>query len=548
MSYKYATLILAIFIVLIAIYKLFTSKNNKTSIYLYSFIATTTMVIVQVIAIDVGITKKYPFLLFFYVPYQQLSPVLFIMFTSLYLQTSILKKYYKILLLPFVLFLILYTVLKINIISGYALFSKEIASHINAEWDENFAVFYSIVLGFFNYHLIISYEKSIGNLPYNSVIKKTQWLKIANFILLVLCFIWVGIIAYKKITPDFSGHSYYYPLWLLFLFLYIYVLIFGSKQPKISKKTTTITQKVDGLNKIFNLEELQKIQGTDFRATEILSFFATSLFDKTKPDDVLWSIVENCIAKLELEDAVIYLLDKDQKTLVQKAAFGNKDQGERKILSPITLTVGEGIVGSVAKNKTTELINNINNDPRYVVDDCKRNSELAVPILFKNTLIGVLDSEHSTSNFFQQEHIFLFELIAKLTAVKLNHLQKNSKTTLTNDNIYFSELQELISEKRIYKNPNLSLTTVAEQLSISSNYLSQLINQVTQTSFTDYINSYRVNEAKEMLKNSTYKNYTIVAIALEAGFNSKSAFYTAFKKVTGKTPTDYRKNPTSPES
>lgn len=548
MSYKYATLILAIFIVLIAIYKLFTSKNNKTSIYLYSFIATTTMVIVQVIAIDVGITKKYPFLLFFYLPYQQLSPVLFIMFTSLYLQTSILKKYYKILLLPFVLFLILYTVLKINIISGYALFSKEIASHINAEWDENFAVFYSIVLGFFNYHLIISYEKSIGNLPYNSVIKKTQWLKIANFILLVLCFIWVGIIAYKKITPDFSGHSYYYPLWLLFLFLYIYVFIFGSKQPKNSKKTTTITQKVDGLNKIFNLEELQKIQGTDFRATEILSFFATSLFDKTKPDDVLWSIVENCIAKLELEDAVIYLLDKDQKTLVQKAAFGNKDQGERKILSPITLTVGEGIVGSVAKNKTTELINNINNDPRYVVDDCKRNSELAVPILFKNTLIGVLDSEHSTSNFFQQEHIFLFELIAKLTAVKLNQLQKNSKTTLTNDNVYFTELQKLISEKRIYKNPNLSLTTVAEQLSISSNYLSQLINQVTQTSFTDYINSYRVNEAKEMLKNSTYKNYTIVAIALEAGFNSKSAFYTAFKKVTGKTPTDYRKNPTSPES
>lgn len=300
------------------------------------------------------------------------------------------------------------------------------------------------------------------------------------------------------------------------------------------------TQKADELHKIFDSDDLRKIRTSDFRATEILSFFATSLFDQNNTESVLWSVVENCITKLNLEDAVIYLLDKKNDLLIQKAAYGNKNQGERKILSPIALEIGEGIIGSVAKTKKLELVKNVKNDKRYIKDDIARNSELAVPILFHDSLIGVLDSEHSKENFFRNEHIFLFELIAKLTAVKLNQIQQSNKVILNNYNVHFSELRRLIEEEKIYRNPNLSLSSVARQLNISSNYLSTLINQLNKTSFTDYINTYRVEDAKKMLINSKYSQFTILSIGLEAGFNSKSTFYTTFKKATGKTPTTFK--------
>ena len=75
-------------------------------------------------------------------------------------------------------------------------------------------------------------------------------------------------------------------------------------------------------------------------------------------------------------------------------------------------------------------------------------------------------------------------------------------------------------------------------MSISS--ISKLINGREGCNFSDYINKYRVSEAKKLLADKNFDPYTIVAIGLECGFNSKSTFYTAFKKFTGQTPTQYR--------
>ncbi|MGK0448800.1 MAG: YesN/AraC family two-component response regulator, partial [Polaribacter sp.] len=87
----------------------------------------------------------------------------------------------------------------------------------------------------------------------------------------------------------------------------------------------------------------------------------------------------------------------------------------------------------------------------------------------------------------------------------------------------------------------VSLTTLSKEFNLSEGYISQLINNNSDLNFNDYINSLRVNEAKEMLFNIEYENYTIIAIGLEAGFNSKSSFYSAFKKFTNKTPNEYKK-------
>ncbi|HSI74802.1 MAG TPA: helix-turn-helix domain-containing protein [Lunatimonas sp.] len=304
----------------------------------------------------------------------------------------------------------------------------------------------------------------------------------------------------------------------------------------------TTDYRIVGLNKIFSPEELINITECQTQSISILSYFATSLFDKNKIDDVLWDIAENCISKLGLEDCVIYLLDERKDHLIQKAAYGNKNQGQRKILSPIYIRVGTGIVGNVAKTGKAEIIGDVFVDKRYILDDMQRGSELAVPMLLGDKIIGVIDSEHSEKFFFSDSHLYLFELIAQLTVRKLAHVSKISKSSFTNDNAYFKQLCVLLTEEKIYKDAELSLSTVANRLNISANYLSQLINSLSSRNFSDLINFYRVEEAMNCLTHSDFVDYTMEGIGYEVGFNSKSSFYSAFKKQTGITPTQFKKS------
>ena len=105
----------------------------------------------------------------------------------------------------------------------------------------------------------------------------------------------------------------------------------------------------------------------------------------------------------------------------------------------------------------------------------------------------------------------------------------------------FNEIHTYIVGQKKYYDPSISLEKLSEELNMSMGKLSMLVNQRSQQNFSDYINSLRINDAKKLLSNPDFKDYTIVAIGLECGFNSKSTFYTAFKKFTGQTPTHFRK-------
>ena len=86
----------------------------------------------------------------------------------------------------------------------------------------------------------------------------------------------------------------------------------------------------------------------------------------------------------------------------------------------------------------------------------------------------------------------------------------------------------------------LSMDIITSELGMSKSHFSKLINSYSNYNFSDFINSLRVEQAKQFLSNDDFNSYTIVAIGLECGFNSKSTFYSAFKKFTTKTPTTYR--------
>jgi class 3 adenylate cyclase/putative methionine-R-sulfoxide reductase with GAF domain len=153
---------------------------------------------------------------------------------------------------------------------------------------------------------------------------------------------------------------------------------------------------------------------------DVINEFAASLLhSQTDLDDILWDVANNAVARLGLEDCVIYLVDDDGQHLLQRAAYGPKNPRGREILAPIKIPLGRGIVGAVALRGETILIADTRDDPRYICDDQPRLSELAVPILHNDRAIGVIDSEHSRAGFFTAYHRELLTVIANMTASRV---------------------------------------------------------------------------------------------------------------------------------
>lgn len=106
----------------------------------------------------------------------------------------------------------------------------------------------------------------------------------------------------------------------------------------------------------------------------------------------------------------------------------------------------------------------------------------------------------------------------------------------------------LMEKEKIYLEPDLTLKKLSERLHVHYNHLSQIINEHLETSFNDYINKYRIEEARKKLTDPKEARKNILEIAYDTGFYSKSVFNTAFKKFTGLTPTEYRKKNFFPHS
>jgi AraC-like DNA-binding protein len=105
-----------------------------------------------------------------------------------------------------------------------------------------------------------------------------------------------------------------------------------------------------------------------------------------------------------------------------------------------------------------------------------------------------------------------------------------------------NHLLEIMEKDKPYLKSNLSLTDLSAKLGTSTHNLSEVINTKLNRSFYDFVNNYRVNEVKKMLKDKNYDSYPVLSIAFEAGFNSKSTFNNIFKKIAGVTPTEFRRS------
>lgn len=152
---------------------------------------------------------------------------------------------------------------------------------------------------------------------------------------------------------------------------------------------------------------------------EALNNLMASILGKTNMYEIAWEITKNTIGLLGFEDCVIYLLDKEKGELNQIAAYGEKLSSENEIVNKIIIPLGKGIVGTVAQTGIAEIISDTSKDKRYIIDDKVRLSEISVPIIAENEIIGVIDSEHSSKGFFTDDHLKTLQTIASLAATQL---------------------------------------------------------------------------------------------------------------------------------
>lgn len=113
---------------------------------------------------------------------------------------------------------------------------------------------------------------------------------------------------------------------------------------------------------------------------------------------------------------------------------------------------------------------------------------------------------------------------------------------LNDDSVLFDEINTLIVHNKLYLEADVSLSKLSKNLGKSTQLISSVINQYSRRNFNDFVNYYRIQDAKKLLSSRISEKYTISSIAFDMGFSSLSSFNSAFKKFEGTTPSSYRKS------
>jgi AraC-like DNA-binding protein len=135
----------------------------------------------------------------------------------------------------------------------------------------------------------------------------------------------------------------------------------------------------------------------------------------------------------------------------------------------------------------------------------------------------------------------VFSGLTLTEAAKTNERYKNSALTRDISRELLARLEDTMNEKKLYRQNDLRLEKLAGEMNVSRHHLSQVLNEQTGMSFFEYINHLRVDEAKKLLAETSKKELNVIDVAYSVGFNNKVSFNTTFKKITGKTPTEFRK-------
>jgi putative methionine-R-sulfoxide reductase with GAF domain len=180
--------------------------------------------------------------------------------------------------------------------------------------------------------------------------------------------------------------------------------------------------------------ELEKLKTLGYREQlemeQVINYFATAISGQNTVDDMLWDISKNLIGKLGFEDCMIYLWNADKTILVQRAGYGIKgSMQEVSDKSIYHVPKGKGIVGSAVESKQPVMVNDTSHDKRYFSADGKiMLSELCVPIVHNNEVMGAINTENTQKNFYTRRHLHILAAIASMLADKIDMIEAQQQT------------------------------------------------------------------------------------------------------------------------
>lgn len=167
--------------------------------------------------------------------------------------------------------------------------------------------------------------------------------------------------------------------------------------------------------------------------------------------------------------------------------------------------------------------------------------------LFAN-IISLLIISFVAVNTLKQKEIFLINKKERVLIIKNEEQTLPEKTKIISDeDLYLlkDKLVNLMKDEKPYLDPELTLIRLADLIKISPHQLSYVINAGFNENFFLFVNKYRVDRVKELLLDKKYSHLSILGIAFDSGFNSKTSFNTTFKKISLQTPTEFKKNSTN---
>ncbi len=239
------------------------------------------------------------------------------------------------------------------------------------------------------------------------------------------------------ITPPF-WKTWWFISMVAFIFLLLIFLFIKGREKSI-KAIEAEKLKVQQLNAGQYKSKLEMEQ--------IINYFSSSLIDKTTVEDVLWDVAKNLIGRLGFVDCMMYLWDENKSRMIQKAGFGPKGSVEEINKQPFDVLPGQGVVGYVMQTKEPVLIPDTSKDSRYRPDEMTRLSEITVPVIYNNELIGVIDSEHHEKHFFTHQHLQILSTIATLAATKIKSIEAEQSLRRTQIEMY--SMNELLSTAKL---------------------------------------------------------------------------------------------------
>ena len=189
-------------------------------------------------------------------------------------------------------------------------------------------------------------------------------------------------------------------------------------------------RETDGLVDVFGMDITEEVKHQTYFS--IISSFTTALLNAKTEVEVARTITKEAISKLSFIDCVVYLVNRQTGTLEQKAAFGTKNSEsiDETVHNPLILNFNEGVVGYAASEKKTIIVADVSKEKRYILDDEHRLSEIAVPIISGEEVIGVIDSEHPKKNYYSQEDAKILEAIASIAATRIQQIRAEKETEL----------------------------------------------------------------------------------------------------------------------